>query len=128
MCRALIVEDDTAFRHMLREILRARFPAMSIEEDRDGSELFPKINAFRPNIVLMDISLPRKNGLALTKEIKTNYPDIIVVTLASCDLPEYRQAATQYKADYFISRDSLTQDFLALVESILPWQKSDPNR
>ena len=79
MCKALIVEDDTAFRHMLREILRARFPTMTIEEERDESKLFSKLNAFHPNIVFIDISLPKKNGLALTKEIKINYSDIIVV-------------------------------------------------
>ena len=123
MCKALIVEDNAPFRHMLKEILRARFPTMSIEEERDGSELFSKINAFHPQIVFMDISLPRENGLVLTQEIKMNYSDIIVVLMASYDLPEYRQAATQSNADHFVSKDSPAQDFLALVESILPWQK-----
>ena len=47
-----------------------------------------------------------------------NYPDIIVVILTSHDLPEYRQAAIQNEADYFIRKNSPTQDFLALVEFI----------
>jgi DNA-binding NarL/FixJ family response regulator len=76
----------------------------------------------------MDISLPGESGLELTKKIKTNYPDIIVVILTSYDLPEYREAATQSKADYFMAKDSRTNDFLALVESICPCQKEDLNR
>ena len=119
MHKALIVEDNSPFRAMLKEILFSRFPMMSIEEEPDGSELLPRIDVFHPDIVFMDIRLPGENGLKLTKKIKTNYPDIIVVLLTNYDLPEYRQAAIQSKADYFIPKDSATQDFLALVESIL---------
>ena len=68
----------------------------------------------------MDIRLPGENGLELTKKIKMSYPDIIIVILTSYDLPEYRQAARESKADYFVTKDSPTQDFLTLVESILP--------
>lgn len=120
MCKALIVEDNVALRKILREILRTRFPTLSIEEERDGSELFLKINAFHPNIVFIDISFPNESGLELTQKIKMNYSDIVVVVMASYDLPKYRQAATQSKADYFIAKNSPIQDFLALIESILP--------
>jgi DNA-binding NarL/FixJ family response regulator len=62
--------------------------------------------------------LPGENGLELTKKIKANYPGITVVVLSGYDLPEYRQAALQSNADHFVSKDSNTSDFLALVESI----------
>ena len=120
MCKVLIVEDNTTFRGMLKEILHARFPTMEIAGEPDGSELFSKIDAFHPNLVFIDIRLPGGNGLELTKMIKMNYPDIIVVILTGYDLPEYRQAALQSKADHFITKDSPTQDFLALVESLCP--------
>ena len=128
MCKTLIVEDNPTFRDILTEILHNLFPTMPVEKEPDGSRLFPKIDAFHPNIVFMDISLPGESGLELTKKIKTNYPDIIVVILTSYDLPEYREAATQSKADYFMAKDSRTNDFLALVESICPCQKEDLNR
>jgi DNA-binding NarL/FixJ family response regulator len=120
MCKVMIVEDHVPLRKILREILLTRFPTLSIEEERDESELFFKIDAFHPNIVFIDISLPKGNGLELTQKIKMNYSDIVVVIMASYDLPKYRQAATQSKADYFIAKNSPIQDFLALVESILP--------
>ena len=127
MCRTLIVEDNATFRQMLKEILYARFPLMTIEEEPDGSELFRRIESFHPRIVFMDIRLPGENGLELAKKIKMNYPDITVVILTSYDLPEYRQAAHQSKADYFVTKDSPTQDFLALVESILLGKSPDLN-
>lgn len=119
MCKVLIVEDNPTFRQMLKEILYSRFPTMDIAEEPDGTELFSKVETFRPNIIFMDIRLPGENGLELTKKIKMNYQDITVIVLTSYDLPEYRQAARQNKADHFVTKDSPTQDFLALVESIL---------
>jgi len=128
MYKALIVEDNFVFRQMLKEVLCTQFPTMAVAEEPDGSELFPKIDAFHPNIILMDIRLPGESGLELTKKIKMNYPETIVIILTSYDLPEYRQAAIQNKADYFITKDSPTTDFLALVESICPGQTGDSNR
>jgi DNA-binding NarL/FixJ family response regulator len=120
MCKTLIVEDNTTFREVLKKILHSRFPTMKIEEEPDGSELFGKIDAFHPDLVFMDIRLPGENGLELTKKIKMIYPDVTVVILTSYNFPEYRQAAHQSKADHFVSKDSHTLDFLALVESICP--------
>jgi DNA-binding NarL/FixJ family response regulator len=122
MFKTLIVEDSSTFRQMLKEILHARFPTMEIEEEPDGRELFSKLDTFHPDIVFMDIRLPGENGIELTKKIKTEHPDIIVVILTSYDLPEYRQAALQSKADHFVTKDSPTQNFLALVESLCPGQ------
>jgi len=120
MCKTLIVEDNATFREMIKEILHSHFPAMKIEEEPDGSELFNKMDVFHPDIVFMDIRLPGENGLELTKKIKANYPGITVIILSGYDLPEYRQAALQSKADHFVSKDSKTSDFVALVESICP--------
>jgi DNA-binding NarL/FixJ family response regulator len=127
MCKTLIVEDNSTFRGMLREILHARFPTMEIAGEPDGSELFTKLDAFHPNIVFIDTRLPGENGLELTQKIKMNYPGIIVVILTSYDLPEYRQAALRSKADHFVTKDSPTQNFLALVESLCSGQKHDGN-
>ena len=122
MFKTLIVEDNMTFRMMLKEILCKRFPTMKIAEEPDGRELISKLDAFHPDIVFMDIRLPGANGFELTKKIKMNYPDVIVVILTNYDLPEYRQAALQSKADHFVTKDSPTQTFFALVESLCPGQ------
>jgi DNA-binding NarL/FixJ family response regulator len=128
MCKVLIVEDNATFRQMLKEILYSRFPTMDIAEEPDGSGLFSKIETFHPKIIFMDIRLPGESGLELTKKIKMNYPDITVIVLTSYDLPEYRQAARQNKADHFVTKDSPTQDFLTLIESILHAKNLEPNK
>jgi len=111
MCKTLLVEDSATFRQILKESLWSRFPTMEIEETPDGRDLFNKIDSFHPKIVFMDIRLPGENGLELTKKIKKNYPDITVVIVTSYDLPEYRKAARENMADYFVPKGSSIQDF-----------------
>jgi DNA-binding NarL/FixJ family response regulator len=111
MNKTLIVEDNVTFRQMLKDSLCSRFPTMEFEEEPDGRNLFNKIDSFHPEIVFMDIRLPGENGLELTKKIKKNYPDITVIILTNYDLPEYREAAQESTADYFIPKGSVMQDF-----------------
>lgn len=97
-----------------------RFPHMVVAEAADGEQALEKMASFRPNLIFMDIVLPGENGLELTKKIKTDHPAVIVIILTNYDLPEYRDAADRYGANYFISKSTSTRDdILRLVESIL---------
>jgi len=60
----------------------------------------------------MDIQLPGENGLELTRKIKADYPDIIIIILTSHDSPEYREAATRCGANYFFLKGSIATDEL----------------
>jgi two-component system response regulator YesN len=115
MKRLLIVEDNAFFLQFLRETLRSRFPFLEIFEAADGREAMQKIEALHPEAIFLDLRLPGENGLELTKKIKARYPDIIVVITTNYDLPEYRKAAFESRADHFVSKDSL----LKIINSIL---------
>ena len=92
---------------------------MEIFEAGDGEEAMQKINSDLPDLIFMDIKLPGENGLELTAKIKAKYPDVIVIILTSYDTPEYREAAVQAKANYFLSKGSSSKEgILKLVESI----------
>jgi CheY-like chemotaxis protein len=118
--KVLIVEDSTLFRQLFKETLHDRFPSIEIHEAANGEEALRKVEILRPNLIFMDIRLPGENGLELTQKVKNRYPNIIVIILTGYDLPEYREASSQY-ADYFFSKDSSTaENIFTLVESILP--------
>ncbi len=105
--RTLLVEDNAAFRQSFRTGLQARFPSMMIEEAGDGNEVIPKVRAFLPHLVFMDIHLPGRNGLQLTRDISSMYPDTVIVVMTGQDAPEYRKAAFEHGAARFIAKDSL---------------------
>jgi len=118
--KVLIVEDSTLFRQLFKESLHNRFPSVEINEAIDGEEALRQVETLRPNLIFMDISLPGENGLQLTQKVKARYPDMTVIILTGYDLPEYREASSQY-ADYYFTKDSsTTRDIFTLVESIFP--------
>lgn len=76
MSRTLIIEDSAFYRQLLKEALYSRFPSMELFEAADEGEALQRIEGCLPDLIFMDIKLPGKSGLELTKKIKTRYPDI----------------------------------------------------
>ena len=116
----MLVEDHASFRQVIKYYLQSEFPSMSIVEAANGVQAFKEIDSYPPDLIFMDIKLPGENGLELTARIKTKYPNVTVIILTSYDTQEYREAATQAKADHFLSKGSSTREgILTLVKSIL---------
>ena len=107
--RTLIVEDSNLFRQTVRESLQASFREIVIDEATNGTEALQKVNAFLPDLILMDIRLPGESGLGLTKKIKAIYPDVTIFILTNYDTLECREAASRYGADRFIAKESLNR-------------------
>jgi DNA-binding NarL/FixJ family response regulator len=121
MVRTLIVEDSPLFREVFQEALHSRFPTMEIVEAARGQEAFERIRDRRPDLAFVDIHLEQENGLEVAQKIKDQYPDVVTIILTNYDLPEYREAAYQYKADHFIPKDS----FLKMIDALLLNRKTN---
>ena len=118
--KTLIVEDNDAFRHVLKDLLQRHFPLLSLEEACDVREAKEKLGHCDADLVFMDIKLPDGNGLQLTETFKRAYPRLTVIILTSYDYPEYREAAVQSGANHFISKEKVgEQAFLATIQSTL---------
>ena len=119
--RILIVDDNGFFRKALMERLQMSFPAVAINEVADGGEALREIDAFLPDLIFMDIKLSGENGLELTKKIKAAHPNIIVIITTSYDLVEYRDAASQFGVNRFLSKDSF--NWREVEELVKSYQK-----
>lgn len=120
MCRTLIVEDNPAFRQSLREALAHRFPFMRIAEAADGDAALREIACRRPDLVFTDIRLPGRNGLEVTRAVKSVHDQATVCVITSYDLPEYRKAALACGADGFLVKgQSAEADIAGFVETTL---------
>jgi YesN/AraC family two-component response regulator len=121
MFKILLVEDNPVFRQTLGSMLRETYPSLSFAEAADAHEALEEVQKDCPQIILMDIKLPGKNGLELTKEIKNLCSDVAVIILTSYDYPEYREAARKYGADHFLVKGtSVAGEVLASIDSIFP--------
>ena len=124
MLKMLIVEDNATFRQTTKDMMLARFPDMTITEAANEEEALKEVNRDCPEIILMDIRLPGRNGLDLTREIKAQYPDVHVIILTSYDFQEYIEAAVECGAEYYFVKGTAEPDkILASIDSIL--QKSN---
>ena len=120
MFQTLIAEDNTNFRQSLKEVLSRRFPLMEIDEAIDGEQALIRGTAHHHDLVFMDIRMPGKNGLDVTRAIKSGDQEVIVCIVTSYDLQEYRDAAKDCGADHFIVKDESTESVIVdLVESVI---------
>jgi DNA-binding NarL/FixJ family response regulator len=127
MCFVLLVEDNSTFRNSLKEMLIRRFENLQVAEAADGNKAFEKLENTKPDIIFMDIRLPGKNGLELTRIIKDADPGIVVAILTSYDIPEYRQAAFQSGASRFFTKGDVNSDEIAdFVNTALLQRGKDP--
>jgi DNA-binding NarL/FixJ family response regulator len=110
----------------MREMLALRFPGIEIEEASDGEEALRKLENTNPDLIFMDIRLPGKNGLEVTKIIKDTNSDVEVVILTSYDIPEYRAAALRSGASHFFTKGNAGSDEIAdFVRSIFQQRGKD---
>lgn len=120
MCKSLIVEDHKVFRQLLQAVLSSQFPGMETREAGSLKEAMKEMNAFDPDLVFIDVSLPDGNGFRLTEAIKSGHPETTVVIMTGNDSPEYRAAAFDAGASHFFTKSVLSKDLVVpLVESIM---------
>ena len=127
MVNILIVDNNLLFRQTLRSALLALEPSMHIREAANGNTTLQEVNSRCPDLVFMDIQLQGESGLTLTKKIKCLCPPVVISIITNHDLPEYREIAYQYGAQYFFSKNSITMDQVGvLLESVKKAQTSSP--
>ncbi|HOP74653.1 MAG TPA: response regulator transcription factor [Bacillota bacterium] len=79
--RIMIVDDHPLTRQGLRQIFSLEKDLEVVGEAQHGDEVLEKVRELKPNVVLMDINLPGKNGIELTGEIKKEFPEINILAL-----------------------------------------------
>ena len=127
MCSVLLVEDNATFRKSLKEMLALRFPRLEIGEASDGEQALQELGNINPDIIFMDIKLPGKNGLELTRIIKKARSEVEVIIFTSYDIPEYREAAFDSGASYFFTKGNAGSEEIAdIVRSSFLQKGKDP--
>ncbi|MFQ5840710.1 MAG: response regulator transcription factor [Candidatus Methylomirabilales bacterium] len=108
--RLLLVDDDVQFRNTLRHLLSQRTEAVILGEAQDGEEAIHLARALRPEVVLMDLAMPRMNGVEATRHLKASWPDLAVIILTVHDDAVYRRTALAAGAEAFLVKKTLGAD------------------
>jgi DNA-binding NarL/FixJ family response regulator len=105
--RLLLVDDDPEFRSTLRYLLRQHTEVVIVGEAGDGSEVLPLIAPLRPEVVLMDLTMPRMNGIEATRQLKRAWAELPVVMLTVHADPAYHRAAEAAGAAAVLEKKTL---------------------
>jgi DNA-binding NarL/FixJ family response regulator len=117
MIRVLIVDDEWMVRAMLRTIMQTAPDIVVAGEASDGEEAVRKVREQRPDVVLMDIRMPRADGLTATERLTSLDRPPSVVVLTTFDLDEYVHIALRHGAVGFLLKDASAQEILTAVRS-----------
>jgi two-component system, NarL family, response regulator NreC len=139
--RVLLADDHRLFRDGLRTLLEQQADVEVVGVAVDGQSALAQVAACRPNVVLMDVSMPGLNGLEATRRLQADHPEVAVLMLSmhadhrfvvealragalgyvlkDCEVGELREAIlTVHKRQIYLSRsiaEEVVRDYLALA-------------
>jgi DNA-binding NarL/FixJ family response regulator len=117
--RIVIAEDHTILREGLKSLLSSNPDFEIIGEAEDGREAIRCVEKFKPVLILMDLSMPRINGLDAIKEIKKRFSETKILVLTVHKTEEYILASLKSGADGYILKDSTHAELVLAVKNVL---------
>ncbi|MGA2956575.1 MAG: response regulator transcription factor [Thermodesulfobacteriota bacterium] len=117
--KIIIADDNRILREGLRALLSSDLELEVVGEVEDGQEAIRVVEKFKPGLVLMDLSMPRMNGIDAIKEIKKRSPDTKVLVLTVHNTDEYILATLQAGADGYVLKDSTNVELRMAIKNVL---------
>lgn len=81
MCRVLIADDHIATRNALRDVLTSYGDVQIVGEAGDGKEAVEMVATSQPDVILLDLNMPRMNGIEAARVIKQSWKDAVIIGL-----------------------------------------------
>jgi two-component system, NarL family, response regulator NreC len=117
--RIVIAEDHTILREGLKALLASSSELEVVGEAEDGRVAVRMASELKPDLILMDLSMPRMNGIEAIQEIKKQQPEIKILILTVYKTEEYVLASLQAGADGYILKETNHAEFLLAIKNVL---------
>jgi len=118
LIRVLTVDDFEPCRDIVRSILAASTDVEVIGEACDGPEAIQKAEQFRPEVILLDITLPGLNGIQIARELRKRVPECKILFFSQHDSPSLVRAALNTGAHGYVLKREAALELVPAVEAI----------
>jgi DNA-binding NarL/FixJ family response regulator len=117
--RIVLVEDHTILREGLRALLSADPKFEIVGEAADGREAVRRVEKLAPELVMMDLSMPRMTGMDAIREIKKRCPATKIIALTVHKAEEYLRTTLQAGADGYVLKDATHVELKLAIQNVL---------
>ena len=118
--RVLLVDDQPLFLEALAAMLLAAPELEVAGRAGDGVEAIDVARAVRPDVVLMDVDMPRMDGIEATRRIVGEFPEAAVIMVTGSALAEDEERARAAGATAYVTKDRIACDLLPAVRASFP--------
>jgi DNA-binding NarL/FixJ family response regulator len=120
--KIILADDHQLFRDGIKSLLNLENFIDIIDEVSDGEELLKILNHHIPDIIICDISMPKKNGIEITKILKKKYPQIKILILSMYINKEFIIDAIEAGAQGYLPKDTSRDELLKAIKTIYDGQ------
>lgn len=117
--KLVIADDHRLMLSALRLALESEPEIEIVGEATDGSEVLPLVGRVRPDLVLLDVKMPRMDGLACLEHLRKRHPEVRAAVLSAVDDPEIVRAAFRHGAAAFILKRIDPADLAAAIRQAM---------
>lgn len=116
--RVLVVEDHEMMRQLIGNILAAEDDMEIVGEATDGLEAIEVVQEVAPDVVVMDLALPRLGGIQVMQKLKAMFPDIKVLFVSVYDQMDMVQGAVKAGARGYLQKQSIFKELIPAVRAV----------
>ncbi len=117
--RILIADDHAVLRSGLRMLLSQRSDMEVVGEIGDGTGVLSLVQQCRPDIVLLDFSMPGRDGLAITRELKQAVPDVRILILTGHEDDNLFRESVEAGASGFVVKRAVEEELIEAIQAII---------
>src|SRR6188472_1643693 len=123
--RLLLVDDHTMVRQGLRSLLESYEDVMIVGEGSNGDEAIELVEQLRPALVVMDLNMPKKNGIEATARIKARWPETVVIGLSVQAGEEARRAILNAGGAVLLTKEAAVDELYRTIREVLDGQMTN---